>query len=369
METNFHGSYAPDDVTFLLNPIRVTKEMHFGYMAIDAPESREEWASEFAMSSLYMFMVREAISRNGQRVSMDVLRLAGRIHQKKTGEIVIVSLVRAGTPVGVLVHRALKLMGRESHHYAISATRKRGSDPSALDFILTRHKPESIVFIDGWTGKGFIAGELKESVDGYNLTRGVKIDPTLHVLADLAGVAAAASTTDDYLIPSAMLRATICGLISASMLDPNAAEGSSPDCCYYYESLEEHDLSQFYVDAIFEQIKEMANSLHLLTQPALAPIILRPVLNSFAKRTSDTFVDEMVAKYSLSSRNQVKPGICEANRALLTRSAARMILLLGKVDEANGHDLLNLHYLASWKNISIEEDVQMPYHAAVIVRG
>jgi hypothetical protein len=370
MDTNFHGSYNADDVTFLLTPIKVTKEQHFGYRSINNPkDDPEAWASEYSMSSLYMFMVRDAISRNAERVAMDTLRLAAGINNKVTGEIVVVSLVRAGTPIGVLVHRALKMMGRESYHYSISATRKRGSDPSALDFILTRHKAESIVFIDGWTGKGYIAGELYESVAGYNRTRGVNIDPTLHVLADLAGAAGLASTSDDYLIPSAMLRATICGLISASMLDSDAAEGSSPDCCYYFESLEEHDMSQFYVDAIFEQMKAKAAFINLLTQSVPGLEFKFNPVNPLAKRISDAFVDDIVAKYTLSSRNQVKPGICEANRALLTRSAARMTLLLGKVEDGHGHEVLNLHYLASWKSIHIQEDVQMPYHAAVIIRG
>ena len=372
MDMNFHGSYNADDVTFLLNAIRVTKELHFGYPSISNQEVPPEvWYSEFAMSSFYMFMVRDAISRNAERVAMDVLRLAAGIHNKISGEIVVVSLVRAGTPIGVLVHRALKMMGRESHHYSISATRKRGSDPSALDFILTRHKAESIVFIDGWTGKGYIAGELKESVTEYNRTRGVNIDPALHVLADLAGAAGMASTSDDYLIPSAMLRATICGLISASMVDPNAATDSSPDCCYYFESLEEHDMSQFYVDAIFAQMKAKAAFIHLLTHPGPATVSFEAKLTSFnplAKRISDSFVDRRVAQYSLSSRNQVKPGICEANRALLTRSADRMMLLLGEVENGHGHDVGNLHYLASWKSIPIQEDVKMPYRAAVIVR-
>ncbi|MGE9528138.1 cysteine protease StiP domain-containing protein, partial [Escherichia coli] len=69
-------------------------------------------------------------------------------------------LVRAGVPLGVMLHQALRDMGKTSWHYGISIIRDRGIDGAALDVIEERHGTSGIVFVDGWTGKGAITGEL-----------------------------------------------------------------------------------------------------------------------------------------------------------------------------------------------------------------
>ena len=51
-------------------------------------------------------------------------------------------------------------MGKTSWHYGISIIRDRGIDGAALDVIEERHGTSGIVFVDGWTGKGAITGEL-----------------------------------------------------------------------------------------------------------------------------------------------------------------------------------------------------------------
>lgn len=72
--------------------------------------------------------------------------------------IALVSFVRAGLPLGVLLRRALVEMGRDARHYGISIIRDRGIDSVALEAIIKAHGAENIVFVDGWTGKGAIGG-------------------------------------------------------------------------------------------------------------------------------------------------------------------------------------------------------------------
>src|SRR5581483_532638 len=128
-------------------------------------------------------------------------------------EIVLVSLARAGTPIGVMLGRILRrLMRRRVRHYSISIIRDRGIDEAALAYILDRHAPSALVFVDGWTGKGAIAAELQKSVAQFNEQHHVNLDEGLCAVADLSGTAALAATAEDYLIPSAVLGCTISGL-------------------------------------------------------------------------------------------------------------------------------------------------------------
>lgn len=358
----FHGSYAADDVTFLLKPIAVTPgNLHQLAASVSSIDYAGLIASETPPGSDYISMFKDALALAKVRLAEHVARVAYQIAREKQGEIVVTSLVRAGTPIGVLIHRALLALGRTSFHYAISATRKRGSDPSSLDYIISHHKPESIVFVDGWTGKGYIAAELAHAIGDYNRTRGVNIDARLAVLADLAGVAGFAASADDFLVPAAMLRSIVCGLISASMIDPDGAGENTPDCCLYYAHLIEHDMSRYFVESVWTEV------LRQLSDQSSRHTSWSDDARQQAKRVSDQFVEEMMGRHGIAERNHVKPGICEANRALLTRSNSMMLILRG--DRENASQLTNLVYLAHQKQVEIDVDPLMPYSAAVLLKS
>ena len=79
------------------------------------------------------------------------------------------SLARAGTPIGVIVRRLLRDgWGINAPHYSVSIIRDRGIDFRAVDYIRDRYGERAITFLDGWTGKGLIAGELRKAVSVYN---------------------------------------------------------------------------------------------------------------------------------------------------------------------------------------------------------
>ena len=96
----------------------------------------------------------------------------------------------------MLKHLLSNVLQRQTAHYSVSIIRDRGIDLVALEHILAAgHASESIVFIDGWTGKGVISRELEATIAQFNARRGTAIDGGLYVLSDLAGSAACASRT------------------------------------------------------------------------------------------------------------------------------------------------------------------------------
>ncbi|TNC56482.1 cysteine protease StiP domain-containing protein, partial [Klebsiella quasipneumoniae] len=98
----------------------------------------------------------------------------------------LVRLFSACVPPGVMVHQALRAPRKRSYHYGISIIRDRGIDAAALDYIESRHGTKGIVFVDGWTGKGAITGELSRTLKDRP---GYPVQPRLVVLADPCGCA------------------------------------------------------------------------------------------------------------------------------------------------------------------------------------
>ena len=97
----------------------------------------------------------------------------------------LVSLARAGTPVGVLMRRwAQHRHGLDLPHYAVSIVRGRGIDANALRWLAAHHDPADVVFVDGWTGKGAITRELAAALEEPRLdgipasTRRSRCSPT-----------------------------------------------------------------------------------------------------------------------------------------------------------------------------------------------
>ncbi|MFL6656851.1 MAG: cysteine protease StiP domain-containing protein, partial [Massilia sp.] len=249
---NFSGSYRADDVRFLLKPLALQA-------FVDVPEKElliqsgqrhysEMLSPESLPSKRYLDLFRDACAANLDRMAADCLALAQLIAKRRSGAITLVSLARAGTPIGVVLKHLLK--DRAASHYSVSIIRDRGIDQNALAHILAAgHAPESIVFVDGWTGKGVISRELRSAIDHFNARHGTAIDGGLYVLSDLAGTAACAASCDDYLIPSSILNATVSGLVSRSILN----DAIGPDDfhgCVYYSQFAEQDQSQAFADQL-----------------------------------------------------------------------------------------------------------------------
>ena len=353
---SFAGSYRPGEVEFLLTPLplqdftdipekeRLIQSGQRHYSEMLSPESLP--------SPRYLDVFRTACAINGERMARDCLHLASLIAARRPGEITLVSLARAGTPVGVVVSRLLNdVLQRPCTHYSVSIIRDRGIDQNALQHILARHSAESIVFVDGWTGKGVIARELASTIVAYNGAHGTAIDDGLYVLSDLAGVAACAASCDDYLIPSSILNATVSGLVSRSILN----DAIGPDDfhgCVYYAQFAPHDQSQAFADALVAQASS-------LTVNASAPID-----KEAAALVSRQFIGDALSKYGILDVNLIKPGIGEATRVLLRRTPRLLV-----VRDAAAAEVAHLILLAEEKGVPVQTDASLPYFAVSLIRS
>ncbi|MCX7101077.1 MAG: tellurite-like stress resistance cysteine protease StiP, partial [Methylobacter sp.] len=86
---------------------------------------------------------------------------------------------------------------------------------------------------------------------------GISIPADLYVLTDLSGSAAVAASSEDYLIPSCILNATVSGLVSRSIYDPDTTAATDFHGCVYYREFEQHDLSRYFIDTILFCVEQI----------------------------------------------------------------------------------------------------------------
>ncbi|MEO8169547.1 MAG: cysteine protease StiP family protein [Oxalobacteraceae bacterium] len=359
--TGFCGSYRPDDVEFLLKRLAqqpFVDVAHKEQLIQSGARHYSEMLSPEALPSVrYLQVFNHAFAANRQQMARDCLALAALIAARRTGSITLVSLVRAGTPVGVILkHLLQRVMGRQAVHYSVSIIRDRGIDQVALQHILDQgHAPESIVFVDGWTGKGVISRVLEQAVNDFNRRNQVAIDSGLYVLSDLAGTAACAASSSDYLIPSSILNATVSGLVSRSVL--NEAIGPTDfHGCVYYEDFEAHDQSRAFADGLSADGVALAERDGI---PDAAPIDRAKVAAISAE-----FLRATMAQHRINDVNLIKPGIGEATRVLLRRVPRLLILR-----DPEAPDVAHLKLLAVEKSVAISIDPDLPYQAASLIRS
>ena len=360
---NFSGSYEPSDVTFLLKPLAGV-----AFVGVHDKEAliqsglrhySEMLTPEQLPSARYLEVYHDACARNLTRMARDCLTLAGLIAARRAGPVTLVSLARAGTPVGVIVQRLLTgIFDRDSTHYSVSIIRDRGIDAVALRHILAAgHAPQSLVFLDGWTGKGVISRELAASVARFNTAHGVAIDSGLYVLADLAGSAACAASNEDYLIPSSILNATVSGLVSRTVLN-DAIGANDFHGCVYYREFEAHDQSRQFADAVTARAVALAAAL-AIERPAV-----QPAAQERAQAVSRAYLAAAQARYGIDDANLIKPGIGEATRVLLRRCPRLLVVRDAALD-----DVRHLILLAQEKSIPVEIDRELPYYAVSLIRS
>ena len=353
----FPGSYRAGEVDFLLRRLPQQDFVDVAEKEALIQSGQRHYSQmlspESAPSGRYMRLFDTACAANNLRMAQDCLRLAGLIAGRRAQQVTIVSLARAGTPVGVVMARLLReRFGRDAVHYCVSIVRDRGIDAAALRHILAQgHAPESLVFVDGWTGKGVIARELAGSVDAFNVRHGVAIDTGLYVLSDLAGAAACAASCDDYLIPSSILNATVSGLVSRTVM-PDDLGADDFHGCVFYADFAGIDRSQAFADDL--------TALALAADVAEAP----PVDAHGARERSQAYLGAAMRRYGVADVNLIKPGIGEATRVLLRRVPRLLVLR-----EADAPDVAHLAALAEEKQVPVEIDPGLPYHAVSLIRS
>lgn len=354
-EPGFSGSYAAQDVTFLLKPVDLqATEVVAKERLIQSGRRHysEMIGAESPPDAAYMALYEQALARNGARVAQDIAALAAALVERAAGrsEIVLVSLARAGTPVGVLLRRAVQRLGMAAAHYSISIIRDRGIDLAALGHIAARHDPADAVFVDGWTGKGAIAGELRRSL----ATRPFGFMPWLAVVADPAGRADFAATQEDYLIPSGLLNCVVSGLVSRSILNSELVGRGDFHACVHYPQFAGHDVSRTFVSTI----DALAAGLPATPVPA-APA------EPGRRARCDRAIAQLMERFGVDDRNRVKPGIAEATRAVLRRLPERLLLL-----DPEDPDVAHLVHLARQNGLEVDPlPAGFCYRAVSLIRN
>jgi hypothetical protein len=359
MNEPFSGSYAPAEVGFLM------RRIHLETTALDERERMiqsgqrhysEMIGPEDAPTRERMKLFRECLASNGDRMAGDLSLLAAAMAASAVnGELTVVSIARAGTPVGVLLWHRLREIAPDLRlkHYSISVIRDRGVDYAALRWIMRRHAPASLRFVDGWTGKGTIADELRVSIAGWPEAP-PDLDPGLWVPLDVCGAAKYAASCDDYLIPSTLLGGTLSGLVSRSVLPSGEEGGDAFHGCVPLDSLRRYDLSRWFIGDIRSRLAEIAS-------PDASP----PNASGGAARRGETAVclDSMLARHGLSDRNRIKLGIGETVRVLLRRKPHTVWMN----DRTNPTDADLIRRLAKLRNVPVTAEAGLPFDAVAVI--
>lgn len=344
------GSYAPEDCTFLLTElagadVELPTETRELLQRAGAHYS-ETLPIEYEPTAEYEALFQSVLERQAPIVARMALILAERIVTERHSSPVLVSLARAGTPVGILVRRALQhLRGLSVPHYSVSIIRDRGLDSRAVLFLLERYRPEQLVFVDGWIGKGVIAAELAEALRDHS-----SVNASLAVLADPAGTGSLCATQEDLLIPSACLNSTVSGLISRTILRPNLVGHDAFHATRVYREFSGRDRSNAYISAVIAHFGREQEGVHNGVVAARA----LPTDTGRGIRA----VEGVQRAWRIEDINHVKPGVGETTRVLLRR-VPRAVL----VDPRRRDDVEHVLMLARQRGVPVHEHANEAYAA------
>jgi hypothetical protein len=350
------SSYAPQEVGWLLKDLSEVE--------LEAPtEEREEAIQsggahyaeslpvEYQPTAEYQELFRSALAASAERIARAVGAVTELVLAERGPDAVLVSLARAGTPVGVLMRRwARHAHGLDLPHYAVSIVRGRGIDRNALRWLAAHHDPADAVFVDGWTGKGAITRELAEAVadfPGFN--------PDIAVLADPGGCVTTYGTRDDFLIPSACLNSTVSGLISRTVLRADLIGPDDFHGAKFYRELIGADVSGHFLDTVAAAFDQVGAG------------VAKDVKSLCSQDRSPTWegwraVERISEEYGIGDVNLVKPGVGETTRVLLRRVPWKILAQRGA-----GCDLDHVRLLAAQRGVPVEEVDGLPYSCVGLI--
>ncbi|MGW0970930.1 phosphoribosyltransferase [Streptomyces sp. NPDC002516] len=350
------SSYAPDEVGWLLRDL--------SDVTLEAPtEEREEAIQsggahyaeslpvEYQPSPEYQELFQAALTASAARIAEAVGAVTELVLADRSPRPVLVSLARAGTPVGVLMRRwAQHQHGLDLPHYAVSIVRGRGIDANALRWLAAHHDPADVVFVDGWTGKGAITRELADAIEEFEAAEGISgFDPEIAVLADPGSCVRTYGTREDFLIPSACLNSTVSGLISRTVLRADLVGEHDFHGAKFYRELAGSDVSVEFLDAVAAHFPDVAESARDRAKELLAAD-RTPTWEGWAA------VERISEEYGIHDVNLVKPGVGETTRVLLRRVPWKILARAGA-----GADLDHVRLLAGQRGVPVEEVEELPY--------
>ncbi|MGW6541320.1 phosphoribosyltransferase [Streptomyces massasporeus] len=350
------SSYAPEEVGWLLQDL--------SDVTLEAPtEEREEAIQsggahyaeslpvEYQPSEQYQELFHAALEDSAARIAQAVGVVTETVLAERSPRPVLVSLARAGTPVGILMRRwAQHRHGLDLPHYAVSIVRGRGIDANALRWLARHHDPRDVVFVDGWTGKGAITRELAQALEEFEKSDGITgFDPEIAVLADPGSCVRTYGTREDFLIPSACLNSTVSGLISRTVLRADLVGPDDFHGAKFYRELAGTDVSVAFLDAVSARFPEVTDAACAQAKELLATD-RSPTWEGWAA------VERISEEYAIHDVNLVKPGVGETTRVMLRRVPWKVLARAGA-----GSDLDHVRLLAEQRGVPVEEVDALPY--------
>lgn len=354
------STYSKDDVIFLLKDISdvsLERNNEEREKAIQGGRHYSEMLPiEYQVSDTYLNLYKEKLESYKEKLAYCVGVMAEKILKQKDKNVVLVSLARAGTPIGILAKRYIKKRyNLNLPHYTISIIRDKGIDENAIKYILKHHKDMKIQFIDGWTGKGTICNVLKTACDTLHEKYNITLDENLAVLADPAGYSNAFGVREDFLIPSACLNSTVSGLVSRTVLNEELIGENDFHGAKYYKELRAFDESSDYLGKISQEFENAYNEID-------------KYMESWSKdditKLGYEDVKNIIKDLDVKDVNFVKPGIGETTRVLLRRIPYKIL-----VKDLKDPELDHIFVLASEKNIPIEEYHLHAYKCCGIIKN
>ena len=336
-------SYNSEDVIVLLKDltnemtemsanereVAIQNGIHYSEML---PEEKEP-------SDEYKKLYNKALIDKANEIALDIGKIAEIIYNK-TSTPVIISLARAGIPVGILIKRYLKFKYKiDCPHYAISIIRDKGIDVNAMNYIKEKENHvEDFIFVDGWTGKGAIKDQLTEAVKKLKENKEWEnLSDDLYVLADPANITSFTGTHLDFLLPSACLNSTVSGLISRTILNSKIdVENGDFHGAVYFKKFEKIDCSNEFLDIITKKFKEVDYD-----------------FSELHGKTGMEIVNNICREYDVKDYKKVKPGIGETTRVLLRRIPWK--ILINKNISTLDPDIQHILVLAKEKNVEVEK--------------
>lgn len=354
MDTTVKTSYKADDVVLLLKDVtgRI-KEQPAREREMEIQNGRhycEMLPLEELPTAEYYSLYNQALEKYAGETAHAVKVLSEKIVKahKDLGSVVLVSLARAGLPVGVLVkHYIQDKYGFEVMHYGVSIIRGKGIDHNAMKFLLGRYKPEQLQFIDGWTGKGAILNTLKKELKAYK-----GVSSGLGVLADPAGICSLYGTREDFLVASSLLNSTVSGLTSRTILRDGLTGSDDFHGAVYYEKFKGADETYNFINAIEKHMdysdvnREELAGCDTCTESGMEE------------------AEKIAYAFGIDDITRVKPGIGECTRVLLRRIPWKILVRDLNDDGHIGH----IKRLAMEKGVEVTEYPLQRYRAVGLIK-
>lgn len=284
------------------------------------------------------------------QLAYDVGVLAEKIYKKqyRTGQsqFTLVSLARAGTPIGILLKRYYEqVCGLNVPHYSVSILRDRGIDFNALAYIIHQEGHDTIQFVDGWTGKGVIQATLNKSVMEFNQLFSTHLDPKISCLYDPALITPLCATHEDRLLPSAIYNSTVSGLMSRTIQRDDLLTAYDFHGAKFYKHLADYDVSNLFIDGVTNYLKPVKNF---------------PALTEALNGTGWREVVEIAKIFGCQSIFNVKPSVGETTRVLIRRYPERVL-----VKDVKDPDISFIIKLAEQQDVPVQEYPPLSHYKAV----